>query len=178
MSGRPWSEINAELAIDPEGRVARAVASRETWSNIAVSWPTEGDDGRLEAELAGLPAFDRSRDFLGYRGFGVCRDVAHIERLAARRRSAAKAPPTEEPEAAPADAPAKEIAAAASLIAPNVVRFPGAGPFAEVRALEAEPTALGSGEHGAFHELARQLTVRLQAAELAPSSPPTRSPGW
>jgi signal transduction histidine kinase len=172
MSGRPWSELNAEFGIDPEGCVARAVASRETWSNILVSLPAE-EGGRLEAELSGLPAFDRNRDFRGYRGFGVCRDVSHVERLAARRRSASAAngplTPAREPEAAPADASAKNIAGAAPLIAPNVVRFPGAGPFAEVRALEAESTALGSGEHGAFHELARQLTVRLQAAELAPA---------
>jgi PAS domain S-box-containing protein len=172
MSGRPWSELDAEFGIDPEGCVARAVASRETWSNILVSLPAEGG-GRLEAELSGLPAFDRNRDFRGYRGFGVCRDVSHVERLAARRRSASAAneplTPAHEPEAAPADASTKNIADAAPLIAPNVVRFPGAGPFAEVRALEAESTALGSGEHGAFHELARQLTVRLQAAELAPA---------
>ncbi len=171
ISGRTWSGLNAEFAIDPEERVARAVASRETWSNIAVSWPAEGDGERIDAELSGLPTFDRNRDFRGYRGFGVCRDVSLLERLAVRRRSAltAKAPPTDQPEAAPKDVGAKEIAAAASLIAPNVVRFPGAGPFAEVRALEAEPAALGSGEHGAFHELARQLTVRLQAADLAPT---------
>jgi PAS domain S-box-containing protein len=169
MSGRAWSELNAEFAIDPEDRVARAVASHETWSNILVSWPAEGE--RLEAELSGLPTFDRNRAFRGYRGFGVCRDLSHVERLAARRRSAAAAanehPPVREPEAAPAAV--KEVAA--PLIAPNVVRFPGAGPFAELRAVEAEATALGSGEHGAFHELARQLTVRLQAAELAPAMP-------
>ena len=171
ISGRTWSGLNAEFAIDPEERVARAVAARETWSNILVSWPAEGDGERIDAELSGLPTFDRNRDFRGYRGFGVCRDVSLLERLAVRRRSAltAKALPTDQPEAAPMDVGAKEIAAAASLIAPNVVRFPGAGPFAEVRALEAEPAALGSGEHGAFHELARQLTVRLQAADLAPT---------
>jgi PAS domain S-box-containing protein len=167
MSGRAWSELNAEFAIDPEDRVAHAVASRETWSNILVSWPAEGE--RLEAELSGLPTFDRNRAFRGYRGFGVCRDLSHVERLAARRRLAAAAAnePVREPEAAPAAV--KEVAAL--LIAPNVVRFPGAGPFAELRAVEAEATALGSGEHGAFHELARQLTVRLQAAELAPAMP-------
>jgi PAS domain-containing protein len=172
ISGRPWSELNAELAIDPEGRVARAVASRETWSNIAVSWPAEGEGRRLVAELSGLPTFDRNRDFHGYRGFGVCRDVSQLERLAARRRSKA----SDHPEATPAYSPAKEIAAAASRIAPNVVRFPGAGPLAEVRALDAEP-ALGSGEHGAFHELARQLTVRLQAADLAPTDTADEVPG-
>jgi PAS domain S-box-containing protein len=167
MSGRAWSELNAEFAIDPEDRVARAVASRETWSNILVSWPAE--DERLEAELSGLPTFDRNRAFRGYRGFGVCRDVSYVERLAARRQSAAAAAnePVREPEAAPAAV--KEVAA--PLIAPNVVRFPGAGPFAELRTVEAEATVLGSGEHGAFHELARQLTVRLQAAELAPAMP-------
>jgi signal transduction histidine kinase len=169
MSGRPWSELDAEFAIDPEGRVARAVASRETWSNILVSWPAEGE--RLEAELSGLPTFDRNRTFRGYRGFGVCRDLPHVERLTARRRPEApianEPPPLGEPEAAPASM--KEITAAASRIAPNVVRFPGAGPLAELRPLETEAAALGSGEHGAFHELARQLTVRLQAAELAPT---------
>jgi signal transduction histidine kinase len=169
MSGRPWSELNAEFAIDPEGHVARAVASRETWSNILVSWPAE--DERLEAELSGLPTFDRNRAFRGYRGFGVCRDLSHVERLAARRRSAGakQLSPIREPEAAAVDAPVKESAATPPVIAPNVVRFPGAGPLAELRTLEAEATALGPGEHGAFHELARQLTVRLQAAELAPA---------
>jgi PAS domain S-box-containing protein len=171
MSGRAWSELNAEFAIDPDDRVARAVASHETWSNILVawpvSWPVEGE--RLEAELSGLPTFDRNRAFRGYRGFGVCRDLSQVERLVARRRSEAAAAnePVREPEAAPATV--KGVAA--PLIAPNVVRFPGAGPFAELRAIEAEATALGSGEHGAFHELARQLTVRLQAAELAPAMP-------
>ena len=89
MSGRAWSELNAAFAIDPDGRVARAVASRETFSNILVSWPAEGE--RLEAELSGLPAFDRNRAFRGYRGFGVCRDVSQVERLArAGDRPAAK----------------------------------------------------------------------------------------
>ena len=133
-----------------------------------MSWPAEGEAGRLAADLSGLPTFDRNRHFQGYRGFGVCRDVSQVERLAARRQSRPRRRPIRR-EAAPADAPAKEVAVTAPRIAPNVVRFPGAGPLAEVRALETEPMALGSGEHGAFHELARQLTVRLQAADLAPA---------
>ena len=99
-SGRPWTEINAELGLDPAGRVAQAVASHETWSNIAVSWPIEGDDARLVAELSGLPIFDHNRDFRGYRGFGVCRDVERINALVRERRerpadiaSAPQAPP-------------------------------------------------------------------------------------
>jgi signal transduction histidine kinase len=182
VSGRPWSEINAELGLDPAGRVALAITSHETWNNITISWPVEGSDERLDVELAGLPSFDRSRNFLGYRGFGVCRDIARIERLAAARQLATAA--TALPAAAIAPAPPPRLrepaatealtaspqAAAPAPIAPNVVRFPGAGSFADLRAAEPDSPALSAGENRAFHELARQLTVRLQA-DLAPEDP-------
>jgi signal transduction histidine kinase len=212
VSGRLWHEINAELGLDPMGRVAQAIASRETW-NIAISWPVHGSDEPLKVELAGLPSFDRGRNFTGYRGFGVCRDVAQIERLTALRRLPATvpAPPprsgTGQPEGllvVPASSPpggaapesvrspatassglpspglpspglpspglssAEGSAPAPAPVAPNVVRFPGAGAFAEARAAEAESPALSAGERSAFHELTRQLTVRLQTGEPAP----------
>jgi PAS domain S-box-containing protein len=85
--GRPWREIAAELALDPENQVAHAVATHDTWSGITVSWPAEGSADRLKVELSGLPIYDRNRKFLGYRGFGVCRDVDRIAALAAIRRS-------------------------------------------------------------------------------------------
>ena len=71
----------ATLGLDPEGQVARAFASRETWSGITVAFPVDGTDTRLAVELSGLPVFDRDRNFRGYRGFGVCRDVARINEL-------------------------------------------------------------------------------------------------
>ncbi len=37
-------------------------------------------------ELSGLPLYDRARNFAGYRGFGVCRDLDALARLAALRR--------------------------------------------------------------------------------------------
>ena len=63
----------------------QAVATRATWSGITLSWPVDGG-GRLPVELSGLPFFDAARNFVGYRGFGVCRDVDALARLAARRR--------------------------------------------------------------------------------------------
>ncbi len=39
--GRLWSEIAAELKLDPDNQVARAVATRETWSGIVISWPVD-----------------------------------------------------------------------------------------------------------------------------------------
>jgi signal transduction histidine kinase len=76
LFGRPWREIATTLRLDPDDQVARAVASRETWSGITVAWPVGLDksaDLRLPIVLSGLPVFDRDRNFRGYRGFGVCR---------------------------------------------------------------------------------------------------------
>lgn len=83
--GRPWSEIADALGLDPEGHVAAAVATRDTWSGVVVNWPADGAGARLPVELSGLPIYDRTGQFLGYRGFGICRDVEGMARLAAQR---------------------------------------------------------------------------------------------
>lgn len=83
--GRPWREIAAEFSLDPEGRVARALASHDTWAGITVNWPTDGG-AHLPVELAGLPVYDRERNFSGFKGFGVCRDLDGLNRLDALRR--------------------------------------------------------------------------------------------
>src|SRR5580658_5506798 len=79
--GRLWSEIAADLKLDPEDRIARAIATHETWSGIVLSWPVEEGNEWLPVELAGLPVFDSAREFCGYRGFGICRDIARINQL-------------------------------------------------------------------------------------------------
>jgi PAS domain S-box-containing protein len=86
--GRRWNDIAVELGLDPEGNVSRAIGSRDTWSGITVSWPVDGSSDRLKIELSGLPVYDRNRTFLGYRGFGVCRDIERLTVLAAQRRNA------------------------------------------------------------------------------------------
>ena len=96
LLGRRWRDIAAELKLDPADQVATAVASRETWSGITISWPISAPPGsdrhselRLPIELSGLPVFDRDRSFRGYRGFGVCRDLAQINGLGRPPRGAA-----------------------------------------------------------------------------------------
>lgn len=83
--GRPWREIAEEFALDPDGRVAQALASHDTWAGITVSWPADGGE-HLPVELAGLPVYDRERNFAGFKGFGVCRDLDGLNRLDALRR--------------------------------------------------------------------------------------------
>ncbi len=109
--GRPWKELADELGLDPEDRILQAIASRETWSGINVSFPLDGSEKRLPVEMSGLPIYDRSRRFLGFRGFGVCRDLgvlAGLDRLRPERdkgeRASALQPERAAPEAAMAGA--------------------------------------------------------------------------
>ncbi|QQO33398.1 PAS domain S-box protein [Bradyrhizobium diazoefficiens] len=83
--GRPWREIADEFALDPDGRVAQALASHDTWAGITVNWPADGGE-HLPVELAGLPVYDRERNFAGFKGFGVCRDLDGLNRLDTLRR--------------------------------------------------------------------------------------------
>jgi signal transduction histidine kinase len=156
--GRPWPELTAALALDPQGQIALALASRETWSGLCIAWPVDDGRERLTIELSGLPVFDRERAFRGYRGFGICRDVGRA------------APVTEAPVAASAVA-ADAVAAGAAAPEPtapgseNVVPLRPSGPTAA--------PALSPLERSAFHELSRKLHERLTAgtgASLAASA--------
>jgi len=115
--GRLWSEIAETFGLDPDGRVLKAAATRDTWSGITLNWPVDGG-GRLPVELSGLPLYDRAQNFAGYRGFGVCRDLDGLTRLAALRRYemfnvpppapqalSAAVPPAEPPAELPASSP-------------------------------------------------------------------------
>lgn len=178
--GRPWREISDHLGLDPEGRVLRAVDTHDTWSGITVSFPVDGSEDRLAVELSGLPVYDRNRTYLGYRGFGVCRDIGRLAGLGRTRR-----PPMftmAEPAPAPAAVPDRPAAPAARDVAEtpvpsetvppknvppeNVVRFPALG---DPRVGAGGP-GLSPGEHNAFREIARQLHARL-AGDIEPEAP-------
>ena len=105
--GRPWREIAETFGFDPTGRMMQAFATGATWSGITLNWPVDGG-GTLPVELSGLPIFDAARNFIGYRGFGVCRDFDAIARLAARRIAELSGEMTtpQEPSAAPSAEPA------------------------------------------------------------------------
>jgi signal transduction histidine kinase len=185
--GRLWSEIATELKLDPDNQVVRAVATRETWSGITLDWPVDEGGARLPVELSGLPVFDREREFRGYRGFGVCRDVARINELSRQRRerpvgfgSAPETPPPTDTAAAtlqslppvvaeiaapaqPGGEPAREAPTPDSgRSAPTIV--PAAANVVPFRQTPLEPRApsLSPVERKAFGELAQELTARLR----------------
>jgi signal transduction histidine kinase len=180
--GRLWSEIAADLKLDPDKLLARAVATHEPWSGIALSWPLDGSNERLMVELSGLPVFDRDRTFCGYRGFGVCRDIARVTRLEREHRERAKgfiaAPERPANESSAAAAIPQNVPAAAAEAAPraerpalsvapasaNVVPF-RSGPLPEPKAPSLSPV-----ERKAFRELAQELTARLRGTQQGPAA--------
>ena len=95
LVGRPWREIASTLGLDGDARMEHALASQDTFGGVALNWPVDG--GYLPVELSGVPALDDSRHFAGYRGFGVCRDLAGLSRLELLRRHGISISPPEPP---------------------------------------------------------------------------------
>lgn len=183
--GRLWSEIADTLALDPDGKVAAAIATRDTWSGIVVNWPADNSGTRLPVELSGLPLFDRDRNFIGYRGFGVCRHVEELARLAAQRRDEVlySSPPSAKPVEHHEDAatsrtdtqkhaqPASTTPTNSADLAPSVEPPQNVVPFRAAN--ETKPPVLTVGESNAFDELARRLSATLERAN--DDTPPAAS---
>lgn len=196
---RPWREIADAFALDPEGRVAQALASKDTWAGITLNWPADGGE-HLPVELAGLPVYDGDRNFAGFRGFGVCRDLDGLNRLDALRRfellaepaapqslsaNVVEPEPEPEPPPPPIEPPAPEPEPEAELTDPTtdanshptdpetpVETPPNVLPFRAPG--DTRSPTLTPVENSAFNELARQLSERLERDKetIAASSEP------
>jgi PAS domain S-box-containing protein len=185
--GRPWNEIVDLFNIDPDNHVANAVATRHTWSRITVNWPTDGNGSGIPVELSGLPVYDKSRQFLGYRGFGVCRDLEGLAQLALERRNDALYPTASAPDESAQDlaqdsaqdpatgvfgetTPPSDISLPTSfeiepVSQPTTTDAPVDTPqnVVPLRPGDSKTPALTPVENNVFNELARQLASRLEA---------------
>jgi PAS domain S-box-containing protein len=135
LLGKPWPEIAPVL--DPAGKVAAAIATGTTWSNVALRWPVDGET--VAVELSGLPM--SGSEAAGARGFGVCREARRLRESAMRRER-----PTELRQS-----PATPVDDTEST--GTVVPFP---------ATTDRAPALSDKEASAFNELARELSDRLK----------------
>jgi PAS domain S-box-containing protein len=170
IAGREFLEAARSLRLDPQGRLADALALRRSWSGVELSWPLEGDGSRVPVTLGALPVFDDDRQFAGFRGYGVL----HLDRSfidapteTVERREAEAAQPTVAHAAAPAnddDAstapdpdPTPEPAVADASTAKVVpLRPPNAPHRAET---PSSGDRLTTAELTAFDEIARALTA-------------------
>jgi PAS domain S-box-containing protein len=188
--GRPWHDLVAAFGLDPEGLVEKAVASHNTWSGITLHWPVDGIGPRLPVELSGLPIFDREQNFVGYRGFGVCRDLGALAHLAAQRHYdlssesvsprplAADVPHGRDDHAASHQAgePSPHAAPPSpSTLSDHPVETPNLDTPQNVVHLrpnsDLKSPSLTPVENSAFNELARQLSERLELDNAAAEAP-------
>ncbi|GLK80423.1 PAS domain-containing sensor histidine kinase [Methylopila turkensis] len=191
--GRTWRALANDLALDPDGAVAEAIAARRPWRDLPVSWPS-ATGGRLALTLSALPVFDRGRTFAGFRGLGISVEPVAEPAPAEETSPAAEAPPAEaapslaveelssspvEPPvaaaaAAPEEAPADVPPADGRAEEPSPVEEPtedaeGFGhnvvPLRDTQVMPAR-AGLSSHEASAFDEIARRL--REPAASPSP----------
>jgi PAS domain S-box-containing protein len=169
--GRPWNEIAEAFGLDPEGRVIQAIATRDTLSGITLNWPVDGG-GRLPVELSGLPIFDHARNFAGYRGFGVCRDLDSLARLTALRRYEFFSGPSVPASAGKVQTdPAEDVPAPGNQEAPPLAPCEEEGPQEKPQQDLSEPVA----EVPAAAELPTESSVTSPATAELPEPIPSET---
>ena len=183
--GRSWGEISSQSKLDPQGRIATAMDARSTLNSIAIDWPVDDTQMYLPVELSGVPFHDGARQFAGYRGFGLVRDLDALSRIDAYR--AEKMMPDTIAPAIVLDKPVaqegieiREEAAALQGAIQDPVQGLEAANSPEAKHEQPEPPAVAHPnvvpfrspqqdhrptltpvENSAFNELARQLSARL-----------------
>lgn len=79
INGVAFTDLAALFNLDPEGKISELLKKRDTWSGKTIHWPVEGTSMMVPVDLAALPTYTRSRDFDGFRGFGIVRLADAIE---------------------------------------------------------------------------------------------------
>jgi PAS domain S-box-containing protein len=164
IGGMDWKQAAAVVGIEGADAVISAVARRDTWSGVAVTWPVAGGEWLQPVDLAALPVFDRERRFLGFRGFGVFREA--ISRP--RRPEPKSPPPVEEKPTAPKFAPIVSAPErpTAPQPSPVLVEKPeNVVPLHKGPASEPPRPTLTPVERNAFREIAKVIGSRMKRVD-------------
>jgi PAS domain S-box-containing protein len=78
LVGRDLARVAAQ--IDPSGALAKALATKATWSGLDVDWPITDAPAAVSIGLGAIPIQDQDKAFQGYRGYGVI----YLDRITAR----------------------------------------------------------------------------------------------
>ncbi|MFB9950224.1 ATP-binding protein [Rhizobium puerariae] len=79
INGMAFTDLASLFHLDPEGKIAELLKKRDTWSGKTIWWPVEGTRLVVPVDLAALPTYTRTREFDGFRGFGIVRIGDAIE---------------------------------------------------------------------------------------------------
>ncbi|MGN7825588.1 ATP-binding protein [Agrobacterium radiobacter] len=73
VEGMGFADVATLFNLDPDGKIRELLGRRDTWSGKTIHWPVEGTSLMVPIDLAALPTYTRSREFDGFRGFGIVR---------------------------------------------------------------------------------------------------------
>ncbi len=73
VEGMGFADVAALFNLDPDGKIRELLGRRDTWSGKTIYWPVQGTSLVVPIDLAALPTYTRSREFDGFRGFGIVR---------------------------------------------------------------------------------------------------------
>ena len=73
--GESFDAWSRRIGVERGDELARVLGERATFSDMIVDVPVEGTDRQMSIALSAAPAFDRNREFAGYRGFGAIGDA-------------------------------------------------------------------------------------------------------
>lgn len=77
--GASFASVSARYGLDPDNKINELLHRRDTWSGKTIFWPVEGTSLKVPVDLAALPTYSRSREFDGFRGFGIVRVADAVE---------------------------------------------------------------------------------------------------
>ncbi|NTJ41414.1 PAS domain-containing sensor histidine kinase [Agrobacterium larrymoorei] len=79
VEGMSFADLAALFNLDPDGKITELLNRRDTWSGKTIFWPVEGTSLVVPIDLAALPTYTRTREFDGFRGFGIVRIADAVE---------------------------------------------------------------------------------------------------
>ncbi|MCL6705444.1 PAS domain S-box protein [Pseudomonas sp. R2.Fl] len=164
IEGVAFVDLAALFNLDPDGKIVELLSKRDTWSGKTIYWPVEGTSLRVPVDLAALPTYTRSREFDGFRGFGVVRLADAIEDPLASGLALGESPELVE------DATAEEPVAATDAIPEVETDVPDILAEADAMTAQANLTAAGTAtidEHAA---------EQVEEIEQTPESPRDEPP--
>ncbi|WP_313613935.1 ATP-binding protein [Agrobacterium sp.] len=79
VEGMSFADVASLLNLDTDGKITELLSKRDTWSGKTIFWPVEGTSLSVPIDLAALPTYTRTREFDGFRGFGIVRLADAVE---------------------------------------------------------------------------------------------------
>ncbi|WP_104664948.1 PAS domain S-box protein [Ensifer adhaerens] len=123
--GTTFTEVATRYGLDPDQKIGALLQRRDTWSGKTIFWPVQGTSLKVPVDLAALPTYSRSREFDGFRGFGIVRLADAIEDEHANGLAFGAIPAEDVAEAqGEAEAAPSEVGTHASSTGPEIEALP------------------------------------------------------